>query len=155
MTPSNRRTFLSDVGRGMLAVGLGASLANDLGFSTTFAEQGEDGVPLGEYAGLVEVIAPMATIATTNMASGLLVTMPRVNSWGSRCDCLSRNGKQTKSFPVVARRGFNPQDDPEIEMAILESNGFRFRARKGRTFAVPIKTISKLAAAADVAIWTL
>lgn len=56
MSPSNRREFLSDVGRGMLAAGLCASLANDLGFSTAFAEQGADAVPLGEYAGLVELM---------------------------------------------------------------------------------------------------
>ena len=56
MSPSNRREFLSDVGRGMLTAGLGASLANDLGFSTAFAEQGGDAVPLGEYAGLVELM---------------------------------------------------------------------------------------------------
>ncbi len=31
MTPTNRRAFMSDVGRGMLAAGLGTSLANDLG----------------------------------------------------------------------------------------------------------------------------
>lgn len=47
MNPSNRRAFLSDVGRGMLAAGLGASLAADLGFSTAFAEQGNDAIPLG------------------------------------------------------------------------------------------------------------
>ena len=56
MTPTNRRAFLSDVGRGMLAAGLGASLANDLGFSTAFAEQGSNAIPLGEYAGLVELM---------------------------------------------------------------------------------------------------
>jgi len=56
MAPSNRRTFLSDVGRGMLAAGLGASLAQDLGFSTAFADQGSDSIPLGEYAGLVELM---------------------------------------------------------------------------------------------------
>ncbi len=56
MTPTNRRAFLSDVGRGMLAAGLGASLANDLGFSTAFAEQGTASIPLGEYAGLVELM---------------------------------------------------------------------------------------------------
>ena len=53
MTPTNRRAFLSDVGRGMLAAGLGASLASDLGFSTAFAEQGSDSIPLGEYKALV------------------------------------------------------------------------------------------------------
>jgi hypothetical protein len=56
MTSTNRRAFLSDVGRGMLATGLGVSLANDLGFSTAFAEQGSASIPLGEYAGMVELI---------------------------------------------------------------------------------------------------
>ena len=56
MTPTNRRGFLSDVGRGMLAAGLGASLANDLGFSTAFAAQGSNAIPLGEYAALVELM---------------------------------------------------------------------------------------------------
>lgn len=56
MTPSNRRAFLSDVGRGMLAVGLGSSLATDLGFSTAFADEGSESLPLGEHAGLVELI---------------------------------------------------------------------------------------------------
>lgn len=53
---TNRREFLSDVGRGMLATGLGVSLAQDLGFSTAFAEQGSDSIPLGEYEGLVELM---------------------------------------------------------------------------------------------------
>lgn len=56
MTPSNRRAFMSDVGRGMLAAGLGTSLANDLGFSTAFAEEGSDSIPLGEYTSLVELM---------------------------------------------------------------------------------------------------
>lgn len=53
---TSRRIFLSDVGRGMLSVGLGASLAADLGLSTAFAEQGPDSIPLGEYEELVELI---------------------------------------------------------------------------------------------------
>ena len=56
MAPSTRRAFLSDVGRGMLAAGLGASLANDLGFSTAFAAEGAESIPLGEYASLVELM---------------------------------------------------------------------------------------------------
>ena len=39
MNPTNRRAFLSDVGRGMLAAGLGTSLAGDLGFSTGFCRR--------------------------------------------------------------------------------------------------------------------
>src|SRR5438132_4064919 len=56
MTPSTRREFLSDVGRGMLVAGLGASLAGDLGFSTAFAEEGSDAIPLGEYGPLVDLL---------------------------------------------------------------------------------------------------
>jgi hypothetical protein len=56
MTPTNRREFLSDVGRGMLAAGVGASLASDLGFSTAFAEHGSDSIPLGEHKDLVELM---------------------------------------------------------------------------------------------------
>ncbi len=56
MVPTSRRGFLSDVGRGMLAAGLGTALANDLGFSTAFAEEASDPMPLGEYAALVELM---------------------------------------------------------------------------------------------------
>lgn len=56
MAPSTRRAFLSDVGRGMLAAGLGSSLASDLGYSPTFAGEGSDAIPLGEYAALVELM---------------------------------------------------------------------------------------------------
>jgi hypothetical protein len=56
MSPSNRRAFLSDVGRGMLAAGLGATLAQDMGFSTAFAAEGKEAIPLGEYASLVELM---------------------------------------------------------------------------------------------------
>lgn len=56
MTISSRREFLSDVGRGMLTAGLGASLAADLGFSTAFANEGSDSIPLGPYEKLVELM---------------------------------------------------------------------------------------------------
>jgi hypothetical protein len=56
MNRTHRRAFLSDVGRGMLAAGLGTALANDLGFSTTFANEGSDVIPLGEYESLVELM---------------------------------------------------------------------------------------------------
>jgi hypothetical protein len=56
MNRTNRRAFLSDVGRGMLVAGLGTSLANDLGFSTAFANEGSDAIRLGEYDSLVELM---------------------------------------------------------------------------------------------------
>lgn len=56
MTTANRRAFLSDVGRGMLAVGLGTSLATELGFSTAFADEGGESIPLGPYATLVDLM---------------------------------------------------------------------------------------------------
>lgn len=56
MTSTNRRAFLSDAGRGMLAVGLGTSLATELGFSTAFAAEGSESIPLGPYAALVDLM---------------------------------------------------------------------------------------------------
>jgi hypothetical protein len=48
--------FLSNIGSGIFAAGLGTSLAAELGFSTAFADQGSESIPLGEYEGLVELI---------------------------------------------------------------------------------------------------
>lgn len=55
-TPKTRRSFMSDVGHGMLAAGLGTSLANDLGFSTAFAEENLNQIPLGGHERLVELL---------------------------------------------------------------------------------------------------
>ena len=38
----SRRVFLGDVGRSMVAASVGAGVANDLGFSTAFAETSDD-----------------------------------------------------------------------------------------------------------------
>jgi len=56
MFSTSRRAFLSDVGKGMLSAGLGTALVNDLGFSTSSAEDGSDSVPLGEHSRLVELM---------------------------------------------------------------------------------------------------
>jgi hypothetical protein len=40
----------------MLVAGVGASLANDLGFSTAFAEEGPEGLSFGKYDGLVNLL---------------------------------------------------------------------------------------------------
>jgi hypothetical protein len=56
MVPSNRREFLSDVGRGMLAAGLGTSLAADLGFSTAFAAEESRELSFGRYDALVDLL---------------------------------------------------------------------------------------------------
>jgi len=73
MAPVNRRAFLSDVGRGMLAAGLGASLANDLGFSIAFAEQGAESLPLGQYAGLVELMRNTPAEKLQPMLAGMIL----------------------------------------------------------------------------------
>jgi hypothetical protein len=40
----------------MMVAGLGSSLATDLGFSTAFANEGSDTIPLGEFASLVDLM---------------------------------------------------------------------------------------------------
>src|SRR5262245_16691647 len=73
MTNTNRREFLSDVGRGMLAAGLGASLAAELGFSTAFAAQGSDSIPLGEYQSLVELMRNTPAEKLQPMLAGMIL----------------------------------------------------------------------------------
>ncbi len=73
MTPTNRRGFLSDVGRGMLAAGLGTALANDLGSSAAFADQGSDAIPLGEYAALVELMRSTPANKLQPLLAGMIL----------------------------------------------------------------------------------
>jgi hypothetical protein len=53
---SNRRQFLESVGCGMLAAGLGSTLATELGFSTTFANEGAESLSFGPYDALIDLI---------------------------------------------------------------------------------------------------
>jgi len=53
---TTRRSFLESVGQGMLVAGLGASLAQDLGFSTAFANEGPDSLSFGDYDSLVDLL---------------------------------------------------------------------------------------------------
>ena len=53
MFQRNRREFLADVGRGVVASSIGASLASDLGFSTAFADEGPERLTFGSLEPLV------------------------------------------------------------------------------------------------------
>ncbi|MEQ8787030.1 MAG: hypothetical protein RIC55_12050 [Pirellulaceae bacterium] len=56
MVPASRRAFLQQVGSGMFAAGLGASLAAELGLSTALGAEDSAKIPLGEYDRLVELM---------------------------------------------------------------------------------------------------
>lgn len=56
MVVHSRRRFMDQVGRGMLAAGVGATLASDLGCSTAFAQQGTDELHFGPYEALVDLL---------------------------------------------------------------------------------------------------
>ena len=56
MTPRNRREFMGDVGRGMLVAGIGTSTAGMMGFSTAFAEEGDESLSFGQLDGLVDLM---------------------------------------------------------------------------------------------------
>ena len=53
---TSRRHFLQSVGSGMLVAGLGASLAQDLGFSTAFADEGPASLAFGKYDALIDLM---------------------------------------------------------------------------------------------------
>jgi hypothetical protein len=54
---ANRREFLESVGCGMLAAGLGSTLAQELGFSTAFANEGASSLSFGPYDALIDLAA--------------------------------------------------------------------------------------------------
>lgn len=56
MSTSTRRQFLDEVGRGMLAAGIGSALAADLGCSTAFAADGDSELHFGPYDALVDLL---------------------------------------------------------------------------------------------------
>src|SRR6266404_3020051 len=53
---TSRRQFIESVGCGMLAAGLGSTLAQELGFSTAFAREGSDALDFGSYDSLVDLL---------------------------------------------------------------------------------------------------
>ena len=53
MTQRTRRDFLKDVGTGVVVASIGSSMAADLGFSATFAEQGTERLTFGNLEPLV------------------------------------------------------------------------------------------------------
>ena len=56
MKSANRREFLESVGRGMLVAGLGAAVAQDLGFSPAFAYEGAADLSFGKLDSLVDLM---------------------------------------------------------------------------------------------------
>lgn len=56
MSRNTRRGFLEDVGSGMLVAGLGASLANDIGIASAFAEEGAETLHFGKLRPLVGLL---------------------------------------------------------------------------------------------------
>lgn len=61
MLPSNRREFLADVGRGMLAASLGGVLCGELGLSAAWAkEETKSRVTFGDFEPLVDLLQQTA-----------------------------------------------------------------------------------------------
>jgi hypothetical protein len=56
MVQRDRRAFLADVGRGVVAASIGASLASDLGFPTAFADEGTERLNFGPLEPLVALM---------------------------------------------------------------------------------------------------
>ncbi len=60
MKQRTRREFLQDVGAGVVVASIGSSMAADLGFSATFAQQGTDRLTFGDLEPLVSLIQETA-----------------------------------------------------------------------------------------------
>ena len=60
MRQNNRREFLKNVGSGMLVVGVGGSLAAELGFSSAFAFDTDESLSFGDLDPLVDLMQQMS-----------------------------------------------------------------------------------------------
>ena len=56
MIPKTRREFLRDVGAGVVLASVGPTLAGDLGFSTAYAQQGNERLTFGDREPLVSLM---------------------------------------------------------------------------------------------------
>src|SRR5262245_56063927 len=56
MAQQTRREFFARVGAGMVAASVGSKLANDMGFSTAFAADGDDRLSFGRLDSLVNLM---------------------------------------------------------------------------------------------------
>src|SRR5256886_16890726 len=56
IVPRTRREFLAEVGRGMLIVSVGHSIASELGFSRAFAADAPDALDFGPLEPLVRLM---------------------------------------------------------------------------------------------------
>jgi hypothetical protein len=62
MKRRTRREFLQDVGAGVVAASVGSSLANDLGFSTAYAQQGTERLTFGTLEPLVSLMQETSAV---------------------------------------------------------------------------------------------
>jgi hypothetical protein len=62
MNAKTRRDFLKDVGAGVVAASVGSGLAGDLGFSTAFAQQGNERLTFGSLEPLVTLMQETAAV---------------------------------------------------------------------------------------------
>lgn len=121
MNSSSRRVFLLDVGRGMLAAGLGASLANDFGFSTAFADRSPETVSLGEHTGLVELMRNTPADTLQPMLAEMILKgqtdLRKLTAAGALANALTFGGCDYVGFHTAMAML------PALEMSHLMPNG--------------------------------
>jgi hypothetical protein len=75
MSRTTRRYFMESVGHGMLVAGLGTALAQDLGFSSVFANDDASSLKFGQYDALVDLLQStppekLQPVLVSKLASG-------------------------------------------------------------------------------------
>lgn len=102
--PHSRRSFLNDVGRGMVAASIGTAFANDLGFSTAFAEADDKPGTLtfGELEPLVETMRDtppdrLQELLVAKLKSGD-VNLKQLISAGTLANARTFGGEDYKGF---------------------------------------------------------
>lgn len=143
MALQSRRGFLADVGSGMLAVGLGTALLDDLGCSTAFAAEGTQSIPLGPHAQLVDLMRQTPAERLQPLLAKMVLrgeaTLPQLVAAGALANAVTFGGCDYVGFhtamallPALEMSGRLPVSrSPLPVLKVLYRNGQQMQAVGG------------------------
>jgi len=156
MIPRTRREFLKDVGVGAVVASVGAGLAEDLGFSTAFAQQGTERLTFGN-------LEPLVTLMQETPAVRLIPTVvERLRGGTSLCDVVAAaalanartfGGEDYVGFHTImaiAPAYYMAQEMPEAQRALPVLKVIHRNATRIQEFGGVRNEILRPVTAADV-----
>jgi hypothetical protein len=142
MNAKTRRDFLKDVGAGVVAASVGTGLAGDLGFSTAFAQQGNERLTFGTLEPLVTLMQETTAVRLMPMIVERLrdgVSLREIVAAGALANARTFGGEDYIGFHTmmaIAPAYHIAQELPAARRAlpvlkVLHRNGTRIQEQGG------------------------